>query len=316
MHLWTDLTQVPTDWPASVVTIGVFDGVHQGHRELIRAAVDEAARNALPCVVMTFDPNPAEVVGHGDPPARLATLEHRVRLLSELGVDAIVEVPFTKELAQWSPERFASELLRDRFHAATVVVGENFRFGHKAHGDVELLTELGQELGFVVDSVHLLAVDGEGDPVSSTAIRNSLADGDVASAARGLVRPHRVEGVVVRGDGRGHQLGFPTANIQTTPYAAIPADGVYAGRMVLDAYGDTRQTLPAAISIGTNPTFDGVERRIEAFAYDAGDIDLYDKAIAVDFVAKIRDQQKFNDEQELITAVSQDITAARSILGG
>ncbi len=316
MRLWTECAQVPDDWPASVVTIGVFDGVHRGHRELIRAAVGQAARNALPCVVMTFEPNPAEVVGHGEPPTRIATLQHRVRLIRELGVDAIIEITFTKELAQWSPERFAAELLRDRLHAATVVVGANFRFGHKARGDVDLLTELGQTLGFIVVVAELLVVDGQGVPVSSTGLRECIAQGDVAAAARSLARPHRVEGTVVLGDGRGRELGFPTANLEPTPYPTIPADGVYAGRIVLDPYGESQEAIPAAISVGTNPTFDGIGRRIEAFGYDAGDLDLYDQHVAVDFVAKIRDQEKFADAEALIAAMGVDVDTARSILGG
>lgn len=316
MYVWDDPSQVPADWPASAVTIGVFDGVHRGHRELIRRAVDTATVGGMPAVVITFSPSPAEVVGLAEPPTRLSTLEQRLKLIAELGVDATLVIQFDKEWADLSAEQFAGSVLSDSLRASQVVVGTNFRFGHRARGNVRLLQGIGHSLGFQVQPVNLLAADGEGDPVSSTLIRELVSDGDVASAARMLARPHRVEGVVVRGDGRGAELGFPTANVNPTPRAAMPADGVYAGRIVLDPYGDERESLCAAISVGTNPTFDGNEHRVEAFAYDAGDLDLYEQYIAVDFVDFIRRQETYANPADLTKAVERDVDQARTVLGG
>lgn len=317
MLIWEDIDAVPGDWPASAVTIGVFDGVHRGHRELIRRTVSHAKVRAIPSVVLTFWPNPVEIVRPGDPPARLATLEHRLELIKELGVDAVLVLPFTEQQSKVTAEQFAGQVLSDRLAASIVVVGQNFRFGHRARGDVAMLTELGRTLAFDVDPVHLLSNHADGDPVSSTMIRKMVAAGDVEGAARALVRPHRVEGAVVRGQGRGAGLGFPTANLQPTVFAAIPADGVYAGRIVVGDDGETSPVVySAAISVGTNPTFDDVvERRVEAWAYDAGALELYDKHIAVDFAARVRDQKKFTSETELVAAVDADIAAIRQILG-
>ena len=315
MLTWDHVEAVPTDWPASVVTIGVFDGVHRGHRELIRHAVHRAAVLAVPSVVLTFWPNPAEIVKRGAPPTRLATLEQRLELISELGVDAVLVLPFTPEQALATPEQFAGRVLSDCLGAAEIVVGENFRFGHRARGDVELLTEIGTRLSFSVVPLHLLTTDRQGDPVSSTLVRQLVGEGEVEAAARALARPHRVEGTVVSGDGRGAGMGFPTANVSLTPFPAIPADGVYAGRIVIDPYGSA-EVHSAAISIGTNPTFDDVvDRRVEAWAYDAGDIDLYDRPLAVDFAARVRGQEKFDSEEALAAAVAKDVVAIREIMG-
>lgn len=315
MYTWEEISAIPSDWPASVVTIGVFDGVHRGHRELIRTAVHRAQVLGLPSVVLTFWPNPAEVIVRGEPPTRLCTLAQRLELIASLGVDACLVLPFTDEFSKASPEYFAGSVLSDALGAAAVVVGENFRFGHRARGTVETLTELGNVLDFEVDPCHLLMVDRQGDPISSSLIRRVVADGDVAAAARGLARPHRVEGTVVSGDGRGRELGFPTANLSLTPFPAVPADGVYAGRLVVDPYGEPR-IESAAISVGTNPTFDDVvERRVEAWAYNVTDVDLYDQQVAVDFVDRVRDQAKFGSTDELVAAVQADVVAIREILG-
>ena len=196
-------------------------------------------------------------------------------------------LPFTYEFSQLGPDEFVRAVLVDRLHAAQVVVGENFRFGHKAAGDVALLAELGEKYDFTAEGVPLLT-DGA-VRISSSAIRELLAAGDVAAAARLLGRPHRVEGVVVRGQQRGRALGFPTANLETPPHTAIPADGVYAGWLVaLDAAGAQAQRWPAAISVGTNPTFDGQERTVEAYALDRDDLDLYGMHVAADFASRLR----------------------------
>jgi len=315
VKIWDDLSDVPDDWPASVVTIGVFDGVHRGHRELIRRAVNRAHVLDVPAVVLTFWPNPAEVVKRGDPPTRLATLQQRLRLFADLGVSATLVLPFTPELSQASPEIFAGNIVAEGLRAKEVIVGENFRFGHRARGDVALMTEVGKRLGINVEGVHLLTTDREGVAVSSTMIRRQVAEGEIAAANRALARPHRVEGVVVAGEGRGRELGFPTANLAATPYAAIPADGVYAGRIVVDPYGDST-VYRAAISVGTNPTFeDDISRRVEAWAYEEDDLELYDVSIAVDFAELIREQKKFDSTDELIAAVNSDVAQIKVAMG-
>jgi riboflavin kinase/FMN adenylyltransferase len=315
VKIWDDLSDVPDDWPASVVTIGVFDGVHRGHRELIRRAANRARVLDIPTVVLTFWPNPAEVVKRGDPPARLATLEQRLRLFAELGVSATLVLPFTPELSQASPEMFAGSIVAEGLRAKEVIVGENFRFGHRARGDVALMAEVGKRLGICVEGVHLTTADRAGDPVSSTMIRRLVADGEIAAANRALARPHRVEGVVIPGEGRGREMGFPTANLAATPYAAIPADGVYAGRIVVDPYGDAT-VYRAAISVGTNPTFEeDISRRVEAWAYEEDDLELYDVPVAVDFAALIRKQKKFNSTDELIAEVNDDLAKIKIVMG-
>lgn len=308
---WQGLESVPQDWPGSVVCIGVFDGVHRGHRSIVARAVDKGAQLRLPAVVVTFDPHPSEVLRPGTRPSMLSTLDHRVQLLASLGVGAVCVLPFTRELSALTPEEFVHHVLVDRLRTKAVVVGENFRFGHRAAGDTQTLTELGARYGFEVDPVPLLS--GTGGAWSSTYVRALVAAGDVAAAASSLGRPHRVEGVVVHGDERGRDLGYPTANLAVTAHAAIPLDGVYAGWLVRDPYG-TAQALPAAISVGTNPTFDGQQRRVEAYVLDRDDLQLYDEAVAVDFTARIRPMVRFDGVEELVAQMGRDVEQARVLL--
>ena len=306
---------VPGDWGSSVVTIGEFDGVHRGHQRIVARAAEMGAQRSLPVVVITFDPHPDEVVRPGSHPPLLSTSRRRAQLLAELGVDAVCVLPFTYEFSQLGPDEFIRTVLVDRLHAAAVVVGANFRFGHRAAGDVALLGELGEKYEFTAEGVPLLA-DG-GVTISSTGIRELLAAGDVAGAARDLGRPHRVEGVVVRGQQRGRSLGFPTANLETPPHPAIPADGVYAGWLTsLDTDGAEAERWPAAISVGTNPTFDGRERRVEAYALDRDDLDLYGAHVAVDFAARLRGMVRFDSAADLVDQMRLDVGAARLIVSG
>jgi len=311
VQIWRSLDEVPADWPASVVAIGVFDGVHHGHRLVVGRAVAHARELQAPVVVITFDPHPDEVVRPGTHPGFLSTVQQRCELLGSLGVDAVCVVPFTRELASMSAEDFVDHVLVEKFHARAVTVGINFRFGHRASGDTETLADLGAERGFVVDAQPLLS--GEGGVWSSTYIRGLIRAGDVASAAYSLGHPHRVEGVVVHGDHRGRELGYPTANVATVPHSAIPADGVYAGWLLLDPYGDVER-LPAAISVGTNPTFDGDDRRVEAYVLDAEGLDLYDRQVAVDFVQRLRGQVRFDGVDALVAQMADDVAAARRAL--
>ncbi|HLU46345.1 MAG TPA: bifunctional riboflavin kinase/FAD synthetase [Natronosporangium sp.] len=315
MQRWRGYEAVPPGWGRSVVTIGVFDGVHRGHQATIRHAVTQARERGLKSVVVTFDPHPAEVVRPGSRPAVLTEPARQAELIEELGVDALCVQPFTWEFSQLSPEAFVHNVLVERLHAALVVVGENFRFGHKAAGDVRLLTELGRRFGFSVESAPLV-VEG-GTVFSSTYIRACVAAGDVAAAANALGRPHRLEGVVVRGDRRGRELGFPTANLLHSRYAAVPADGIYAGWFLRrgDQGGATTFTErhPAAISIGTNPTFAGAQRRVEAYLLDF-DGDLYGEQVALEFVAHLREQRAYPTVEGLVAQMHQDVAETRSVL--
>jgi riboflavin kinase / FMN adenylyltransferase len=313
MQRWGGPDDVPDDWGRSVVTIGVFDGVHRGHQRIVARAVESAAQLGLPVVVITFDPHPDEVVRPGTHPPLLVTPRREWELLAGLGVDAILIIPFTLEFSRLGPDEFVRAVLVDRLHAARVVVGENFRFGHKAAGDVELLSELGEKYDFTTEGVPLLTENGV--TFSSTGIRAKLADGDVAGAAHDLGRPHRVEGVVVRGHQRGRALGFPTANLETPQHTAIPADGIYAGWLArLDTDGSELDRWPAAISVGTNPTFDGRERTVEAYALDRDDLDLYGDHVAVDFVSRLRPTVRFGSVEELVAQMRTDVDDARRVL--
>lgn len=310
MRRWYGLDEVPRDWGRSVVTIGVFDGVHRGHQRVIGRAAELASELGLPCVVITFDPHPDEVVRPGSHPPLLSSGARRPELLAEVGADAIMVLPFTLELSRMGPDEFVQSVLVDRLHAARVIVGEDFRFGHRAKGDVALLRELGEKYDFTAEGVPLVA---DGDTISSTAIRARLAEGAVEDAAHLLGRPHRVEGVVVRGHQRGRALGFPTANVESLPHTAVPADGVYAGYLVCDSerYPDAR--WPAAISVGTNPTFEGVTRTVEAYALDRDDLDLYGEHAAVDFVGRIRGMVKFDSIDDLVAEMRHDVERAREM---
>ena len=305
--------EVPAEWGSCVVTVGVFDGVHRGHQRIVARAEDAAGRTGLPVVIVTFDPHPDEVVRPGSHPPFLCSVRRRCELLAGLGVDAVCVIPFSYQFSQLGPDEFVRAVLVDRLHAAHVVVGEDFRFGHKARGDVALLAQLGDKYEFTAEGVPLLTESGV--TISSTAIRDLIAAGDVAAAARDLGRPHRVEGVVVRGQQRGRGLGFPTANLEVQPHTAIPADGVYSGWLVsLDADGAELERWPAAISVGTNPTFDGRERTVEAYALDRDDLDLYGTHMAADFVTRIRGQARFGSVDELIRQMHRDVDDARTEL--
>ncbi|WP_371780039.1 bifunctional riboflavin kinase/FAD synthetase [Streptosporangium subroseum] len=315
MRGWHGLDDVPEDWGRSVVTIGVFDGVHRGHQQMVARAVAMAGDLGLPSVVVTFDPHPEEVVRPGTHPPRLTTARHRTELLADLGVDAVCVLPFTLEFSRMSPDEFVQIVLVDRLHTAGVVVGENFRFGHKASGDVETLRTLGEKYDFVAEGVPLVS---NGETISSTLIREQLAAGDMEAVAVTLGRPHRVEGVVVRGYQRGRQLGFPTANVESPEFTAIPADGVYAGWLQGISTGNLPAVYdgarwPAAISVGTNPTFEGVPRTVEAYALDRDDLDLYGAHVAVDFGSRLRGNVKFDSIETLIEQIHADVDQVRRL---
>ncbi|NGN69215.1 bifunctional riboflavin kinase/FAD synthetase [Streptomyces sp. A7024] len=310
MQRWRGLEDIPEGWGRSVVTIGSFDGVHRGHQLIIGRAVERARELGVPSVVVTFDPHPAEVVRPGSHPPLLAPHHFRAELMAELGVDALLILPFTAEFSKLPPAEFVVKVLVDKLHAKAVVEGPNFRFGHKAAGNVAFLAELGETYDYEVEVIDLY-VSGEaggGQPFSSTLTRRLVAEGDMTGALEILGRPHRVEGVVVRGAQRGRELGFPTANVETLPHTAIPADGVYAGWLTADG-----ERMPAAISVGTNPQFDGTDRTVEAYAIDRVDLDLYGLHVAVDFLAYVRGQEKFSDLDGLMAQMRTDVNRCREL---
>ncbi|PZS40399.1 MAG: bifunctional riboflavin kinase/FAD synthetase [Pseudonocardiales bacterium] len=306
MQRWRGIEAIPNGWGRSVVTIGVFDGMHRGHVQLVGHAVRRAREMRVPSVVTTFDPHPSEVVRPGSHPAQLTTLRRRAELVEQLGVEVFLVLPFTVELSGMPADEFVHTVLVERLHVAEAVVGDNFTFGHKAAGDIKLLRSLGRRFGFTAEGVGLLS---QGElTFSSTYIRSCIDAGDVVAAGTALGRAHRVEGIVIRGDQRGRSLGYPTANLSTARYAAIPADGVYACRFV-----HRGRELAAAVSIGTNPTFSGRERRVEAFVLDL-DEDFYGERVALDFVERLRGMCRFDSPEELVTQIDDDVARTRKVL--
>ncbi len=315
MQRWHGLDAVPTGWGHCVVTIGVFDGVHRGHAELIGKAAALAAERGVPSVVLTFVPHPSEVVRPGSHPAVLTSIVRRAELVEQLGIDVFCALPFTLEFSRLAPDEFVHEALVDRLHASGVIVGENFRFGHKAAGDIAELELLGRRFGFTAQGVSLLA--DHDTTLSATYVRSCVQAGDMVSAGAALGRPHRLDGIVERGDQRGRELGFPTANLRTEQWAAVPADGVYAGRVVsLDEWGRTVDAPPlglAAISIGTNPTFEVRQRRVEAYILDF-DGNLYGQALGVEFVERLRGMTRFDSVDELVVQMHADVDRTRAVM--
>jgi riboflavin kinase / FMN adenylyltransferase len=312
VYRWQGLDEVPAGWGASVVTVGVFDGVHRGHQLIVARAAEVGRELGLPVVAVTFDPHPDEVTRPGSHPPFLSSGRRRAELLAGLGADAVCVVPFTLAFSRIDPEEFVRTVLVERLHAAAVVVGQDFTFGHKARGDVALLDKLGEKYDYTAEGLPLLVLDGM--TVSSTSIRQLLAEGNVTEAAKLLGRPHRVEGVVVRGHQRGRQLGFPTANVESPPHTLVPADGIYAGWLsTLDEAGTETNRWPAAISIGTNPTFDGQVRTVEAYALDRTDLDLYGLHAAIDFAVRLRGTLRFDSVDALIEQMHEDVGQAREI---
>jgi riboflavin kinase/FMN adenylyltransferase len=312
---WHGLDAVPTGWGHCVVTIGVFDGVHRGHADIISRAVAQARQRGVPSVLMTFVPHPSEVVRPGSHPPVLTTIVRRAELVEQLGVDVFLALPFTLEFSQLPADEFVHRALVEGLHASGVIVGENFRYGHKAAGDVAELQRLGARFGFTAEGVTLLR-DGE-TTLSATYVRSCVQAGDMAAASEALGRPHRVDGIVERGDRRGRELGFPTANLRTEQWTAVPADGVYAGRAVrLDEWGRTAPGPPlgvAAISVGTNPTFEVRQRRVEAFVLDF-DGDLYGDALGIEFLDRLRGMERYDSVDALVEQMHKDVARTRQLV--
>jgi riboflavin kinase/FMN adenylyltransferase len=310
VEIWRSLAEVPADLGGTVVTIGNFDGVHLGHRRVLSRAREVADERGLTLVAVTFDPHPMAVLRPEHAPTQLTTVERRADLLAEAGADHVLALPFDADMASWTPEEFERRVLVDALRAKAVVVGANFRFGTRASGDVATLQALGAEHGFTAEGIPL-----DGGPMvwSSTYVRTCLAAGDVAGAAEALGHPYAVRGVVVQGDQRGRELGFPTANVPTDGMTAAPADGVYAGWL---KRLDTGETYPAAISVGTNPTFDGVRaRRVESYVLDRTDLELYGVEVEVAFVDRLRGMVAFDSVEALVEQMHADVGRARELVG-
>ncbi|MDQ6616459.1 MAG: bifunctional riboflavin kinase/FAD synthetase [Actinomycetota bacterium] len=295
-----------------VATIGAYDGVHLGHQHVIGQVRAIAADLALASAVVTFDRHPATVVRPQSAPKLLTDLDQKLELLAGAGVDCSLVIRFDQTRSEESAEDFVTTVLADQLHARAVVVGQDFHFGHGRRGDVGLLTRMGMELGFEVRGLDLVGAGGDGGPpVSSTRIRQLLAEGGVEAASAMLGRDHEVRGEVQRGDGRGRELGFPTANVAVPADICLPADGIYAG-WYRQPGGETR---PAAISLGRRPTFyDRVAGSLlEAYLLDF-DGDLYDQPAAVSFHSRIRAEERFESVGELVAQIDRDVTATRQAL--
>ena len=285
-----------------VVAIGIFDGVHAGHQQIIATAKHQGD-----VTVMTFDPHPTSVFAPERTPTQLVNIKDRIELLKKAGAVAVDVVNFTKEFSQLSPDQFIEDILIGRFSAEHVVIGENFNFGYKAQGTPKYLTEVGPKYGFGVSIVKLQ--EDRGSSISSSRIRNLVIDGQIERANELLTRNFYLKGPVIHGEKRGREIGYPTANIGLTPLATIPADGVYAGWL---SVGENRWA--AAISIGTNPTFPGVRgRQVEAYALDQVGLDLYDQEGKIEFGYRLRDTLKFDGLAPLLEQMKKDCDQAREL---
>ena len=288
----------------TVVTVGVFDGVHEGHRHLLRQLVELAGSQYIPTVV-TFSNRPITVLRPGTEPSYLTTPEQRIDLIKQLGIDLVVCIEFTRDLAQVTAADFAKSLA-ESLKMKGLVMGPDSALGKDRQGDLDFMQKQGEQLGFWVRSVDPL--DFEGQPVKSRRIRNALVDGDVAVCPQLLGRNHSLSGVVVLGDQRGRTLGFPTANIEVDSKLLLPGDGIYATWAIIDG-----KRHKSATSIGVRPTFDLTQRLVEVFIMDF-DADLYGQTVRLEFIKKVRDQEKFDGLEALVKQINQDVDDCRQVL--
>jgi riboflavin kinase / FMN adenylyltransferase len=290
----------------SVVALGNFDGVHLGHQAVVRRAVEEGSRRGAKVVAATFDPHPRAVLAPGSEPRLLTTLEMRREELLGYGVDEVWAIRFDEALSRKSPEEFVRDVLVGEIGASAVVVGENFRFGHRAAGDFRELERLMRGFGGEAYAVPVRSEGGEA-PISSTRIRRLVGEGEVAEAARLLGRPYVLRGDVVVGDKRGRTIGFPTANVVADPALVVPARGVYAGFVRVG-----KDTYAACTNIGVAPTFERRESRVEVYLLGF-EGDLYGREVDVSFLERIREEKRFSGVEELKTQISRDVEAAKRI---
>ncbi|MGQ0678748.1 MAG: bifunctional riboflavin kinase/FAD synthetase [Actinomycetota bacterium] len=301
------MVRVPGDLPGtpSSVTIGNFYAVHKGHQALIRKVRRHAEELGALATVVTFEPHPQQVL-RGEAPAGLVTAAEKLQLLEEAGIAQTVILKFTRELSRVEPEEFIEQILVKDLQTRAIVVGSDFRFGRFARGDVTMLRSFGRKLGFEVEGARMSSTGGR--RISSTAIRHALAEGDVKWAAAALGRPYSLSGTIVHGAGRGHSLGFPTANLKPAAGVCVPGPAIYAGATLVGG-----QRLVSAISVGTNPTFGENPLSVEAFVLDYRG-DLYGQQAAFEFVARLRDHVAFAGPRELNEAISADVEQVRTLL--
>ncbi len=307
------LAEIPADLGPTAVTLGNFDGVHRGHQQVLAGLVTAATAAGLTSMVITFDPHPAQVHRPEHAPEQIMELADRVQQILGIGVDAVLVIPYTLEFAQQSPEEFVESVFVNALSAQLVVIGQDVRFGRDNSGDLGTMRNLGGVYGFDVQVVDEFGADRR---CSSTWVREALERGDVATAAEVLGRYHHVRGEVVHGAARGRELGFPTANLAPESSGLLPADGIYAGWLV-DADG-TR--WPAVISVGSNPTFTGVRRQVEAHVIDrpveaVEDFDLYGQTVQVEFVRRLRGMVAYAGVPALIEQMRADVEQAHDVLG-
>lgn len=307
MKVFHSLDDFPPALHRGALAIGNFDGVHCGHAQLIERLAAMARRVGGPAVVFTFDPHPASILRPGTAPPPLIWTDRKIEILAELGADAVIVYPTTREFLQLDARQFFEHIVLEKIHAKAMVEGPNFFFGHNRSGNVEVLRRFCAEADLPLEVTAPLEIDGQ--VVSSSRVRKLLLEGRAAEAARLLGRPYRIRGSVVRGAGRGSKLGFPTANVEQVD-TLLPPDGIYVGKAWLcdgTAYN-------AAVSVGTNPTFNEQAMKVEVFLLDF-DGDLYDRPLQVDFVARLRDTVKFNSAEELIVQMKRDVEETRRIVG-
>lgn len=306
MEVVRGLDALPLDGAPSVVTVGFFDGVHLGHRAVLRRTGDAAQERGLRSVAVTFDRHPREVLSPGNEPRLLTSVERKARLIEETGIDVLLVLEFTPEFSRMPAEAFLSDVLAGGLHARHAVMGANFTFGHRARGTVDWLIEEGPARGLTAERVELLEIDGR--RVSSSSIREALARGDLEWPRRALGRRFVLDGRVIEGAGRGQGLGYPTANLRTWPRLLLPGGGIYAGRARVDGL-----ERPAAIDVGTNPTFGTEPLHVEAYLLDF-DGDLVGKEMAVEFWARLRDEERFESVEELARAMADDVRRTRELV--
>lgn len=310
MRVWDGLGEVPEDLDGSVVTIGMFAGRHRGHRAVIETTVAKARELGVPAIAMTFTPHPLEV---HHPERKLAHLEstgQRTAALAASGVDAVLLISYTLGFAANSPEDFVRTYVVDGLRAKAVVIGEDARFGAGNSGTAATMRELGERYGFSTTVLTDLCDPVSGRRWSSTWVREALAEGDVTQAEYVLGRPHAVRGEVVHGAKRGRELGYPTANLEIDDVGVIPADGVYAGWLV-----DGEARYPAAVSVGTNPHFDGVHRTVEAHVLGRRDLNFYGRVVTVEFIRWIRGMERFDSLDALLARMARDVEETADVLG-
>lgn len=327
MRVYRDLDDVPPNLPGTVVSLGVFDGVHRGHQELLSTNLRAAKRRGLLATALTFDPHPALVHRPQVGVEMIASLEDRLALLDALGMDLVIVQPYSLDWARMTAEEFVRDVFVDTLKAQLIVAGEDVRFGRDNAGDAAFLQAQGEKHGFDVEILDDITGDISGRRWSSTWVRELLAAGDVRGAEYVLGRPHRLRGVVQHGYKRGRELGYPTANLDPDGLGVVPADGVYAGWLIRPEDDPGPAPLPhghpkshpharhpAAISIGTNPQFSGPTRTVEAHVLGRGDLDLYGEEVVVELVERIRDMGKFKNLDALLERMRKDVVTTAGIL--